>query len=251
MSERYNPPGNEPQEPTLAHVGQQMLEDDALQYSRLHQRLLDQYVVSGIPESEVSLTDLPFSPYNFEFASVVALKSLGYQVTLYSRTDFLGKNITVSCAPDDIGTIEALPNFSYLPLDLFEESIFIASICNGTFLASDLDHTSFNFHFKHMMSGKTEEEKDARVKRAFITALAIWQDIQDSNIFIYGIEKRHDELNTEANYHNYALFRKQGFAPYNIEQLYGMVEGNVVRRIAAMGEHAQPPAHPSAPKVYR
>jgi hypothetical protein len=251
MSELYNPPGNEPQEPTLAQVGRQMLENDALQYTRLRQRLLDQHVVNGLPDSELSSMDLPVSPYNFVFASAVALKSLGYLVSLYSRVESLEKEIRVSGGPDDIGTVEILLTFGCIPTDLFEESSFIESICGGAHLASVLDHGAINFPYKHMMSGKTEEEKDASVKRAFITALAIWQDMQDSDVSTYGNEERHDELATELNYQKYATIRKQGFAPYNLEQIYGMVEGNVRRRITAMGEHAQPPANPPDRKIYR
>jgi hypothetical protein len=251
MSEFYTPPGNEPQEPTLAEVGQQLLENDALQYTRLRQRLLDQHVVSHHPDSESSSMSLPTSPYNFAFVSAVALKSVGYQVTLSSPPDLFTKNLTLSCAPDDFDTVDTVLAFGYLPTDVFEESSFIESICSGAHLASVLDHGAVSFPYKHIMSGKTEEEKDASVKRAFITALAIWQDIKDSDVFTYGNEERHDELATELNYQKYATIRKEGYTPYNIEHLYGMVEGNVRRRITALGEDGQPPANPPEPKVYR
>jgi hypothetical protein len=251
MSEFYNPPGNEPREPTLAQVGQQLLENDALQYTRFRERLLDQHVLRELPEADFPLIILPTSPYNFVFASAVALKSLGYQVTLSSPPDLLRKNITLSCAPDDYDTVNALLSFAHLPQDLFDESCFIESFCTGTRSASELEHGADNYWFKDRLKGMTQEEKDVSVKRAYLTGLVIWQDAQDNNAVLYGHEDRRDNHDTDADHQMYATIRQQGYTPYNIEQLYGMVEGNIVRRIAAMGDHAQPPANPPEHKVYR
>jgi hypothetical protein len=240
------PPSHEQPDQALLEVYKQLLESDTVQYNRWYQRLLDEHVVADQPTADYVAMRIPVSPYNFDFASAVALQNIGYQVTISDAPGPPGKHLIVSSAPDDFETIKSLIMISHVPGKIFKETLFVEQICNGTLSPYDTDENLNKYRITDVAIDHSQDVTTS-IQRGFITGLVIWQAMNDNGASTDGPEIKTKSYDPYANLVKFGGLRRDGYTPYNVEKLYSIVEDNIVRRISAMKTHAKPPAQSPQP----